>query len=148
MDRGFLSLPTHSLTTKMLMAFPPLVGVSMLVIFVVPEYSRALEALETQNMAQAKIREYQRGLKGLAEGRTRELKDSEARIKSILNAAPAATVRRMHSIVQASLSQDGGEGESDDGLELGGCLVSGASPTTTSRSASVGCRPCSRIATA
>ncbi len=52
---------------------------------------RAFNDLQvTQTEAEAKIKEYQRGLEVLVEERTRELKDSEARIKSIFDNAPAA----------------------------------------------------------
>jgi PAS domain S-box-containing protein len=48
------------------------------------------ELQETQTEAEAKIKEYQRGLEVLVEERTRELENSEARIKSVFDNAPAA----------------------------------------------------------
>ena len=43
----------------------------------------------------------------------------------------AKLVQQMHQIVQSSLGQDTETGESDDGLELGACLVSGDGHTMT-----------------
>jgi PAS domain S-box-containing protein len=47
------------------------------------------------------------------------------------DAAPADLLERMHRIVRSSLSQDGAEGESDDGLEMGLCVISPGADSLT-----------------
>lgn len=47
------------------------------------------------------------------------------------DAAPADLLERMHRIVRSSLSQDGAEGETDDGLEMGLCVISPGADSLT-----------------